>query len=233
MASPHIEDDEPGFFRKYLVLLIIGGIALAGGGYIYANHTPGKAAPKRKEMAIIICPPPVIITPEVKKEEPLREEQKEEKEDKMIVQEEVKPEEPKTATTPLDKPSEELLGTDIEGGDGSGLGNTHGNSNRSTRMIGIIDRGGSSIWGWYAGQVQNRVADALRSHPLTKRAGFSNTVKIWSDNTGRITRVKLNGSTGDSKVDAAIENEIFKGLLLTEAPPDGMPMPINLRLTAR
>ena len=99
-------------------------------------------------------------------------------------------------------------------------------------MIGGGGKGGSR-WGWYAGQVQNRLADALRQHPLTKRAGFTNIIKIWSDTTGRITRVKLSGSTGDSKVDAAIENEIFNGLVLTEPPPDDMPMPINLRLTAR
>ena len=100
-------------------------------------------------------------------------------------------------------------------------------------MIGGGGGGGGSKWGWYAGQVQNRLADALRNHPLTKRAGFTNVVKIWSDSTGRITRVKLTGSTGDSKLDAAIENEVFNGLVLTEPPPDDMPMPINLRLTAR
>ena len=99
-------------------------------------------------------------------------------------------------------------------------------------MIGGGGRGGSK-WGWYAGQVQNRLADALRNNPLTKRAGFTNTIKVWSDNTGRITRVKLTSSTGDSKLDNAIESEVFNGLVLTEPPPDDMPMPINLRLTAR
>jgi protein TonB len=128
------------------------------------------------------------------------------------------------------KPADEPLGTAIGGGDGSGLGLGGGGGGRG--MIGGGGKGGSR-WGWYAGQVQNRLADALRQHPLTKRAGFTNIIKIWSDTTGRITRVKLSGSTGDSKVDAAIENEIFNGLVLTEPPPDDMPMPINLRLTAR
>ncbi len=45
--------------------------------------------------------------------------------------------------------------------------------------------------------------------------------------------MKLTASTGDSKLDAAIENEVFNGLVLSEPPPDDMPMPINLRLTAR
>ncbi len=232
MASHHIDDDEPGFFRRYLVLLILGGLGLAAGGYLYVNHAPEKPSPKKKEMAFVICPEPEIVTQQVKKDETPREDKKEEKDEKLIVQDEVKPKETKANDPAPDKPSDELLGTAIGGGDGS-LGNGNGNSNGGTRMIGGNNGGGGSKWGWYAGQVQNRLADALRSNPVTQRAGFSNTIKIWSDNTGRITRVKLNSSTGDSQVDAAIENEVFNGLVLNEPPPEGMPMPINLRLTAR
>lgn len=102
-------------------------------------------------------------------------------------------------------------------------------------MIGGTGGGGKggSKWGWYAGQVQNRIADALRSHPLTRNAGFSNVVRIWSDSSGRITRVRLRSSTGSKSVDAAIENEVLAGLVLNEPPPSDMPMPINLRLSAR
>jgi hypothetical protein len=34
-------------------------------------------------------------------------------------------------------------------------------------------------------------------------------------------------------VDTAIENEVLNGLVLNEPPPDDMPMPINLRISAR
>ncbi|MCX6849438.1 MAG: TonB C-terminal domain-containing protein [Verrucomicrobia bacterium] len=228
MTSHHSENDAPGFIRRHAVLLILVGLGLASGGYLLVDHTPSKPSPKKKEMVMIVCPGPEPIKQQVKKEETPREEKKEEKDDKMIVQEEVKVEEPKAKDPAPDKPSDELLGTAIGGGDGS-----LGNSNGGSRMIGGNNDGGGSKWGWYAGQVQNRVADALRSNPVTKRAGFSNMVKIWSDSTGRITRVKLADSTGDGKVDAAIENEVFNGLVLNEPPPEGMPMPINLRLTAR
>jgi len=149
----------------------------------------------------------------------------------MVAQEEVKPDEVKPDDKAPDKPSDEPLGTALGGGDGSGLGLGGGGGGRGG-MIGGGGKGGSK-WGWYAGQVQNRLADALRNNAMTKRAGFTNVIKIWADSTGRITRVKLTGSTGDSKLDSAIENEVFNGLVLTEPPPDGMLMPINLRLTAR
>ena len=150
----------------------------------------------------------------------------------MVAQEEVKPDEQKPDDKPADKIADEPLGTAIGGGDGNGLGLGVGGGGMFGGGGGGGGRGGSK-WGWYAGQVQNRIADALRSHPLTRQAGFSNVVKIWSDATGRITRVRLSSSTGDRAVDAAIENEIIIGLVLSEPPPGDMPMPISLRLSAR
>lgn len=133
---------------------------------------------------------------------------------------------------PSDEPKDEPVGTALTGGDGSsGLGTGNGSGGRG--LIGGGGGKGGSKWGMYAGAVQTRVAEALRNNPLTRRAGFSNIVKIWSDATGRIIRVRLSGSTGDKAVDAAIENEVLQGLVLNEPPPADMPMPINLRLSAR
>ena len=92
---------------------------------------------------------------------------------------------------------------------------------------------GGSRWGWYAGQVQVRVEDALRKNPHTRSAAFRVDVRIWPDTTGRITRVQLAGSTGHPVVDAAIKEEVLTGLQLEEPPPADMPLPIVIRLTAR
>lgn len=231
MASPINEDDEPGFLRRNLVMLILGGLVLAVGGYLAANRTPSKSTPKKKMEMVMISipptPPPPPPPPPPQKKEPEPEPEKEE----MVAQEEVKPDEQKPDDKPLDKPADEPLGTALGGGDGNGLGLGGGSGGG---MIGGGGGGkGGSRWGWYAGQVQNRIADALRSHPLTRKAGFSNVVKVWSDAAGRITRVKLSSSTGDKAVDAAIENEVLRGLVLNEPPPSDLPMPISLRLSAR
>ncbi len=58
------------------------------------------------------------------------------------------------------------------------------------------------------------------------------TARIWLDATGRITRATLAGSTGDPATDTAIRQEILTGLQLQAPPPDGMPMPIVMRLKA-
>ena len=88
-------------------------------------------------------------------------------------------------------------------------------------------------WAAYASHVQTRIADALRSNRRTRNANARVVVRIWTDSTGRVTRATLGDSTGEKAVDDAIEREVLPGLQLREAPPQGMPMPIVLRVTAR
>lgn len=75
--------------------------------------------------------------------------------------------------------------------------------------------------------------EALGKNRRTRSASLSVKVRIWADATGRITRASLSGSTGDPATDKAIENEILTGLQLQEPPPDDMPMPIVMRITAK
>jgi len=91
--------------------------------------------------------------------------------------------------------------------------------------------GGGSRWGWYASEVQSKVTDALRQNDKTRTASARVKVRIWIDNTGRVTRVLLRGNGDDPSVDNAIQNEVLNGLTLADPPPSDMPMPINLLLT--
>jgi outer membrane biosynthesis protein TonB len=95
---------------------------------------------------------------------------------------------------------------------------------------GIGGGGGGSKYGWYAGKVQEAIAEALRRNAKTHDASLHVKVRIWSDNTGRITRAVLSGTSGDPSLDEAIRDEVLTGLVLPEAPPSDMPMPIVLRL---
>ena len=92
---------------------------------------------------------------------------------------------------------------------------------------------GRSKYGWYAGQVQTVVTQALQRHKKTRAAALSLKVRIWVDTSGRVTRVALSGSSGDPAVDRALQNEILNGLQLQQAPPEGMPMPIVMRIAAK
>lgn len=148
----------------------------------------------------------------------------------MIPQETVAEPEAKPEEAPA--PSEQSMGTGIKGdgpADGFGLS---GSGNGMTIGGGGGGRGGSR-WGWYAGQVQTKIEEALRQNPRTRNASLRVVLRIWPDATGRIRRVELNGSTGDPSIDDLIKNDILIGFQFPEPPPADMRMPIVLRVTAR
>jgi hypothetical protein len=95
---------------------------------------------------------------------------------------------------------------------------------------GLGGDGGGSRWGWYAGEVQARITEALRQNDKTKDAKLHLKVRIWADNSGRITRALLAGSSGDASIDDALKNQVLTGLSLPEAPPTDMPMPIVMMI---
>lgn len=136
---------------------------------------------------------------------------------------------PKEEAPKAPEPIKEALGTGVKGpgggiaglstaGSGGGFGGPGGD-------------GGGSKWGAFAYQVQNRVVGALRNNSHTNKATLKIRVRIWPDASGRVVRAKLDASTGDPKLDAAIQNEVLTGLQLDQPPPAGMPLPIVIRLT--
>lgn len=136
-------------------------------------------------------------------------------------------------TKPQDKPPEPspALSTAITGNgpaDGFGLG--HAGS-------GGLGGGGSgggraSQFGWYAREVVSAISDALRGNAATRDAVFNIRVNVWLDATGRVTRVRLIDSTGNPTTDAALRGPVLAGVRLPDPPPDGMPMPVVMRLSA-
>ena len=224
------EEDEDLFarHRKKLIAMVVIVIGALAAVFALKDNKPKQSkAPDRSVVKIQLPPlppppPPPPPPPAPKIEQPKQEMIKEEKpEDKP-------PDDPKPADDPPP------LGTGIKGDgppDGFGL-----SGSGSGRVGGTGVGGGSrSKYGWYAGQVQRSVSDALRNHRKTRNARFSGVeVRIWPDpGTGRVTRVSLSPSTGDAALDAAIRDEVLGGLQLQQPPPEGMPAPIVMRINAR
>ncbi len=122
------------------------------------------------------------------------------------------------------------VGTDLKGTGGPDMGIPRAGGNGSIKGSTGALRG---QFDWYAAQVQLTVSEALRRNPATRNASFRLDVRVWPDLTGRITKARLAGSTGDPAVDAAIEQEVLPGLQLQSAPPAEMHLPIVMRFTAR
>ena len=219
---------KPSKHRLFIGILL--GIVLLGGivSFLMSDAKPRrKAAPHENVVTITLPPPPPPPLPKVEPPPPKEETPKEEE---MVEQEPVPDNEPPPEAAPEAPPSDDLS-TGIAG-NGPDMGLSRGGSGGNGK-IGGTGKGGGSRFGWYAAKVQTTIADALRRNSATRSATLSLQVRVWADATGRITRASLVGSSGNPAVDAAIRNQILTGLQLPEAPPAGMPMPINLRITAR
>lgn len=225
MVSDDEYDEELTFFQKHKVKLIAVCLVLAVPAGIYLL-TP-KDAPKKKttvSMVNIIPPlPPPPPPPPPPKERPPEPEQV--KEEKFV------PEEPKPDPAPAD-PAPAPMGTNLQGDGPDAFGLAHGSGNGMIGGNGRGRGGTGSKYGAYASQVQSRVVDALRNHKKTRSAALTVKVRVWADSTGRVTRATLSGTSGDAKVDSAIRDEILTGLQLQNPPPEGMPMPIVMRISA-
>jgi outer membrane biosynthesis protein TonB len=221
-------DDDRSFGQKYGLLLAVGLLVLIAVGVgvgLYRNF--GKIPPPKKPQEILVkllpppLPPPPPPPPPPKVPPPPQQ-------PKMVEQPKVnKPEEkPKEAKNdkPPGPPGPKATGPasdDGIGGTGGGGGDGLGGGN------------GGSKYGWYAAEVQERIANALRQNSKTRSASVKIKARIWADATGRITRAELSGSSGNSDVDAALKNEVLTGLQLQEPPPKDMPMPIVMMIRAQ
>jgi TonB family protein len=215
--------------QAWLIVLSIVGVLLLGGGlYAFLGGAPSK--PKKKISVVNVMPvlppppPPKQPTPP-----PPPPDTAPPPPDAPKFVEEAAPESPPEQEAAPDDPAP--MGSNIQGdgSDGFGLSGRGGGG-----MIGGRGKGGagSSRFGWYAGRVQNAVATAMRNNKVTRSARLDMKARIWLDSTGRVTKATLEGSSGDPKVDRALEMEILSGLQFSDPPPEGMPMPIVMRINA-
>jgi len=226
------EDNDETFLEKHGGKTVTGILLLisVAGWYWWSNRAPDKPKPKPVSMVSImpiLPPPPPPPPPPPKEPEPVQEpEMKEETFEPEVAPDEAPPEPEAAAPDPI--------GTGISGDgppDGFGLSNRGGGG--SLGGIGGIGGRGGSKYGNYAAKVQSAVTDAMKRNATTRSAVMSIEVKIWADQLGRVTRAQLGRSTGDATLDRALREEVLGNLRLSEPPPAEMPMPINLRLTAR
>ena len=210
-----------GFVIGVLVVCAIGAV-------LFSKMFSGQSGPpprKAQEMVMIKPPPPTPPPPPPPPPTPQEAPKEQMMEQTPVNEAEAKPE-PQEAAAPA-------LGTNIQG---NGAPDGFGLSGNQSGFLGGGRSGGKSNgsrFGWYANMVIKSITEALTENSLTRNASFNIKVRIWSDLGGRVTKAKLAESTGDPRVDEAIKNEILNGFQLKEPPPEGMPMPIVMRLIAR
>jgi hypothetical protein len=133
-----------------------------------------------------------------------------------------KPEPPKPDKPPAG------LGSNIKGnGDGGFCLSGSGNGGR-VGFGGNGQKGGGNAAGYYAGQVQGWMGEALRQDQRTRAVNLSTRVKLWIDDSGKITRVEP-GFGGNV---ASLESALI-GMRLPVRPPEGKTMTVTYNIAAR
>jgi periplasmic protein TonB len=226
------DEDSDGSSRRRIVLMAGTGVLVVGLMVVgVVMMLSGDKDPPRKvhELTIVaIVPPPPPPPPPPPEQQP---------EQKMVEQTPVKQEiiEEKPVDIPKDAPpdakDDPMPGPPGLDDAGKGPGDLLGRPGGRGFIGGGGGGGGGSRWGWYASIVQAQIEAALQANEKTRHAVMKIQVRLWSDATGRITRVQLASSSGNAELDAVIRDQILGGLTLREPPPKDMPMPIITRVT--
>jgi len=204
---------------------IIAVLVLLTSGASYGAYrliTGFDSGPKKHVMEVVTLkliqpppPPPPPPPPVPKPPEPA----------KMLEQPKETPDKPKAAER-----APQPLALDAKAGPGSdafGLGGRLGGE----PLIGG-GGGGGSRFGWYANLLQRQIEEALQKDDKLRSGQYRVVVSLWLSPTGHPERVKLMNTTGDHELDSKIENTLVASLNVPEAPPEGMPQPVNLRIDA-
>jgi outer membrane biosynthesis protein TonB len=105
-------------------------------------------------------------------------------------------------------------------GDGTGEGQLGGSG------------GPGSTYGWYYARLNSRIGDLLRRQKdLLTAAATRVDIRVWVDGDGVVTRIQPIRSSGNPKLDQALQSVV--GLRCSETLPGDLPMPMVLRLTVR
>jgi hypothetical protein len=204
--------------RDYKIAGIVGIVVLASAFGLYRVVSSPSAHKKVVEtMEIHVIPPPPPPKVETPPPPP-----------KLVEQKIQPPIDKPVAPKPVDAPPPGPLALDAKGGPGSdsfGLGGKQGGSD-------FLGGGGGTRGGHYAVMIISQVERRLRDDEKLDSAKFHGTVKIWFSAAGKVERVEILHSTGDSDIDARLRQAIATMPGLPEAFPQDLG-PAIVRVGAR
>ncbi len=96
-----------------------------------------------------------------------------------------------------------------------------------------IGSDGGAKYNWYAGLIKNQIENALEKDKKLTEGQYKLVVSVWVRANGDIEKLEVLQSDANAEIDQAVKSALGAMTSIHEAPPEGMPQPIKLRITAR
>lgn len=202
-----------------VVIAVLGAAIIAIVTWGIMSLMGGKSGKPRKPPVVTLLPDKPPPPPPPPKEEKKPEPPKENKD--------VKIEPPKEAPQPAQNEPLKMEGAAGDGDSAFGAG-----------TVGREYAGGNigatgAAQGMYAGRLQRHLQEQLSRNRKLKESDYRVTVRVWLRRDGSVEKADLAQSTGNSGLDELLREALLQVAAMREAPPENMPQPIRIRVTAR
>lgn len=220
------EDDESlvRIWLKRIAIALVIIVVLASIGYGISTLMSGGSTMKKQVTTIKLIPDTPPPPPPPPPKEPPKEQPKPD------APKEMKVEQPKPAEAP---PAEQIK---MEGpaGDGpSAFAAGTVNNDYKGGDVKTIGSDGGAKFNWYAGIVKNQIETALEKDKKLAQGQYKLIVSVWLKKNGDIEKLEWAQSDANPEIEQAVKTALDNMPAMREAPPENMPQPIKLRITAR
>ncbi|GAB7564394.1 hypothetical protein LG202_24330 [Methylobacillus methanolivorans] len=208
------------------VWIVVGVMVMLALGYGIYSLLSSKPGPKKPPVTTVKLLPDTPPPPPPPPKEPPKEQPKEEPK-------EIKVEQPKPVEAP---PEPQNLKMEGEAGDApSAFGAGKVTSDYSGGDVGVKIGGskGLSAYAWYTNQIKSSIENAIAEQPELAKEQYRIVVELWLAKDGRVEKIELLNGSGEEKKDGLLRKALQSIKRMPEAPPEDMPQPVKLRITAK
>ena len=224
--DPILDEDtesQSSVWMKRIALVLVIFMVLGVIGYGLKKLMTGGSTQKKQVTTIKLIPDTPPPPPPPPPKEPPKEQVKEQAK-------EIKVEQPKPAEIP---PAEQLKMTGPAGDGPSPFAAGAVNNDYKSGEVKTIGSDGGAKFNWYAGVLKNQIQDALEKEKKLKESQYKLIVSVWLKPNGDIEKLEWSGSDAEPEIEQAVKSALDNMPAMREAPPEGMPQPIKLRISAR
>lgn len=208
---------------RFVIALVVIAV-LAGIAYGIKKMFSGGTTQKKQITTVKLLPDTPPPPPPPPPKEPPKETPKEQPKET--------PKEPEPK--PVEAPPAENLKMEGAAGDGpSPFQAGTVNNEYKGGAVATIGSDGGVKFRWYAGLVKSQIERAIERDKKLTQGQYKIVVSVWLKPNGQFERLSVEQSDSTPEIEQGIREALNDLPAMQESPPENMPMPIRMRITAK